>query len=1128
VLKSDWRLNPGLGLGVEFHPSQPTPNEWADFGDTDRSIFDFATSKTATADADPDTFFPTTSSSSSAQFQHARTHSQELGLVPDLVGFTTHRTRELADLSEPSASLTSPDNIARVPHGASSSRAVSASIPSSSNVAVRSALDRATAAYEATHAGRDLTGMAGVHGGGRYVSTGQPSFGGRLLSGASSDVPMAPEEGFQQFDIPRGPTRMVSAESDLSFITSDGIGLQDTSGGDPPPSALDWSSLGLRTASFSRPNPPSSSAALPPPSGPTGSSTTMFLRPPHLQLAASNNFRISRDDSGLDSLGLGTPNESVHDDDGAGQVRTMAAPPSMEHLPVDTDGDRQAIKMLQRLAIAGDRAIPAVPGTAQHARGTLKRFRSVSSDYHRLSVGVASNSTTAPRDQWDPVVEAQRLQPEPTPEEQLGVTWPPGGQEAEGSKPGPLAWARGFFGTKREPGTSVLPGSKNVPVGGSFTLIGFGPDGTPLYRQVPAPAESHHAKEVSEALTHKAAPHDRGSDSKLSWLHALPVQSSAPEIVAAVPSSALAPSHRAAALRRSRELSHSASTPASWQAPVPVSGDSVAPPVMSRPARAMASLSKEEAMRVRKRLRKRDARRMAAASTHSMERETARLENELALLRDYHWGGWVQSSALSLISGDPAAPRSASIAGKGRVSPSSGGMHSSSSRSSGLGDAGQYGEAGPHRVQSMMEPAIPVALLSVHGTVKPVSKLGAMIGPPAAGHGVAMVSPPSIAGMLLPALGAAVVPGATSGVAGLATVGEALLAPVGEGETTTRKRAPKGRGRGRRDDDDDDDDAGDDDNEEEIMSKNAARREDLLAGPALAAQHRVAIASRLTGAERASAARRAARLLSASMRGIQQELQEACFLVCAAGLEDSCSQSSGCPPAEADIKDLRQQMLREMADVLQLTEQQKLHIRSHAAAVSSTRSSLREVSKLREAHQEALLRGAAASTAIDTALETSLEPAQRDRYVEWATRLIVSAEHPDIPEAPYAALNLALRRSANADESDCKVGAWTPTTVMEDVATRRGLAGTHAREVLESRMQTVLDAIVLGEYPTWTPDIPPPPESSPSSAVVDSVAATAAARAAAATAERVASVASRTWAIHADAYSGPSPYAAPE
>ena len=34
VLNGDPRLNPGNGLGVNWHPSQPVRNEWADWGNT--------------------------------------------------------------------------------------------------------------------------------------------------------------------------------------------------------------------------------------------------------------------------------------------------------------------------------------------------------------------------------------------------------------------------------------------------------------------------------------------------------------------------------------------------------------------------------------------------------------------------------------------------------------------------------------------------------------------------------------------------------------------------------------------------------------------------------------------------------------------------------------------------------------------------------------------------------------------------------------------------------------------------------------------------------------------------------------------------------------------------------------
>lgn len=40
LLRGDPRLNPGLGLGVNWHPSQPVTNEWADWSGAHRPIFD--------------------------------------------------------------------------------------------------------------------------------------------------------------------------------------------------------------------------------------------------------------------------------------------------------------------------------------------------------------------------------------------------------------------------------------------------------------------------------------------------------------------------------------------------------------------------------------------------------------------------------------------------------------------------------------------------------------------------------------------------------------------------------------------------------------------------------------------------------------------------------------------------------------------------------------------------------------------------------------------------------------------------------------------------------------------------------------------------------------------------------
>lgn len=48
LLRGDPRLNPGLGLGVNWHPSQPVTNEWADWSGANRPIFDMGQAKVLT------------------------------------------------------------------------------------------------------------------------------------------------------------------------------------------------------------------------------------------------------------------------------------------------------------------------------------------------------------------------------------------------------------------------------------------------------------------------------------------------------------------------------------------------------------------------------------------------------------------------------------------------------------------------------------------------------------------------------------------------------------------------------------------------------------------------------------------------------------------------------------------------------------------------------------------------------------------------------------------------------------------------------------------------------------------------------------------------------------------------
>lgn len=50
TLKGDWRLNPGTGLGVSWHASQPVRNTWSDWGRVDKEVFDFSRSAVASMD----------------------------------------------------------------------------------------------------------------------------------------------------------------------------------------------------------------------------------------------------------------------------------------------------------------------------------------------------------------------------------------------------------------------------------------------------------------------------------------------------------------------------------------------------------------------------------------------------------------------------------------------------------------------------------------------------------------------------------------------------------------------------------------------------------------------------------------------------------------------------------------------------------------------------------------------------------------------------------------------------------------------------------------------------------------------------------------------------------------------
>jgi hypothetical protein len=188
---------------------------------------------------------------------------------------------------------------------------------------------------------------------------------------------------------------------------------------------------------------------------------------------------------------------------------------------------------------------------------------------------------------------------------------------------------------------------------------------------------------------------------------------------------------------------------------------------------------------------------------------------------------------------------------------------------------------------------------------------------------------------------------------------------------------------------------------------------------------------------------------------------------------------------------------------------------------------------------------------VDAAIGAMLDDKQRGRLIRWQSRLLVTAEHPDIPEAPYAALNLDMRRSANTADSEARLGPWTPNAVLEEVSARRGNAGKHAREVLEVRMHHLLDGIMLAEREEWNGGAAAAERylaslygaAGPAGAGArageyvsesDAIAAAAASVAAQATAARLATMMPPTralarpqpsYAIHGDAYSGPTPYA---
>lgn len=293
------------------------------------------------------------------------------------------------------------------------------------------------------------------------------------------------------------------------------------------------------------------------------------------------------------------------------------------------------------------------------------------------------------------------------------------------------------------------------------------------------------------------------------------------------------------------------------------------------------------------------------------------------------------------------------------------------------------------------------------------------------------------------------------------------------------------------------------------MAAMAALREDVTAGPILAASRRVRDAIGMSAAQRAAAAGRAIRLVQAAAKFPQQELQASCMLVCAGALATgscpvaaaaaaaaaagsstavaavSASSSSSAPSSSSSSSsscdggsgsgsggcgsspEERRAFVAELAAALRLSPEQATRLAALHPTMQAARAAQRRVCMARLSHEADVARAAASAARLGSVVSSTLDVGQAERYRDWITRLVVAAAEPRRLPAAYPALNLALRRSAQTALAQRLLDESTPSRDIEAVSRRRGLAGTHARQALEDRLEHTLMGVMLAEHPVW-------------------------------------------------------------
>lgn len=255
--------------------------------------------------------------------------------------------------------------------------------------------------------------------------------------------------------------------------------------------------------------------------------------------------------------------------------------------------------------------------------------------------------------------------------------------------------------------------------------------------------------------------------------------------------------------------------------------------------------------------------------------------------------------------------------------------------------------------------------------------------------------------------------------------------------------------------------------------------------------------------ERAGEVRASVTALRATCVSLHRKVRELGYLVCAARSSTSGSGNAtgGGPASERKQEDAsggysnsssagrgattsrqakREQLMRELAQAVQLTEQQRATLEGMQGRVMATRNELKPLCGTYQALRAEGVHGFRGAEALHDLLRSVLEPEKAKALMAWVSRVegrALSTDRQGRPLPPharlggrsfrpdFAQLGRALDDSAYSKLQKRGGGVSVRSTVGEllDLARRRGRPGVLAREAAESQLGRALAAISMDE-----------------------------------------------------------------